>query len=646
MYIKQFHKKLIELSDSNSKTDILNGILDAFHSVFEPDIVFIGILVDEERSLIEGHCALRKGVPSEPWVYSMIDQPCGLVYEQGRVSIPHGVQQNFVRKAGSGLECFIGLPVNRPGIGTVAHMAAYDSKPNNFDDLNDETIALLNTLIEREFWKIRFQQSDNLVQIIDDMGLGLQWIDARSSEVLKTNDTIERMTGIQSLPDAPSTLDQYDNLISQRHNEISKPLTHQQMRQFDTEYVCADGNQIPVEVRSTLFPANTLMPEHHVRLVNDITERVKQTEELNQANNELESALEMQKHFFAILGHELRTPVASMHMLLEDKLLPQQEIDEYLRATTSSLIDVLEGLRYVIAPADRKQAEYKNENLHNLISNITGSLSGLLRRKGYKLQIVSDTLGNITCLPNKIIRQVCTNLIKNAALHSKGDQIKVTLFEKQLSETEVSTVIRIEDNGVGINPEFAAKMFQPFSRGGSEEDGTGLGLFIVKELCTLANIQLSYSNLPKNGSAFELRAVFELIDKHSTQVLNRTNETELEGVRILVAEDNDMLQLLTKKLLSKMGAEVSLAGDGELALEVIDNEPKGIDVVLTDINMPNMDGFELTKALKARGFSGKIIGCTAADDVAETEQLIACGASKVIQKPINPTAVLEALGLS
>ena len=638
---KQLHDKLIELSERQSEMDLLGEIIGAFHSIYEPGIVFIGILVDKERSLIEGRAAIKDGKAPKPWVYSAEGQPCGLVYEQGRVAIPCDIQRNFVKKAGTGRECFLGLPINNPVKGTIAHFAAYDNKPNHFDDLSVEVISLLNTLIEREFWKIRFQRSSRLEQLLDQMDLGLQYTDAQTAEVLRMNSVLEAKTGIHWSPEAHPKLEQFDTGAEIGVNATGEPVVEQRVGQFDTDYLQTDGSTLPVEVRSVRCDADTLMPEHYVALVTDISERIARINQLSESKAELQSALEKQKQFFAILGHELRTPVASMNMLLKDKVLPQNELDDYLSATTRNMLDVLEDLRFVIAPEERKRAEFKADYPGTLLTNLSGSLSALVQRQGMKLRTTSDSLGYQLALPTQILRQACTNLIKNAAVHSKGTLITLELEESKVSNTQVAVRIRIEDNGVGLPSGFAEKMFEPFTRGGSGADGTGLGLYIVKELCELAGVELRYEPLA-GGTAFELTGTFSIVAQKPAG--SAVEGKELQGMKVLLAEDNQMLQMLTQRLLSNLGAEVMLAENGQVAVDKLAHQ--SVDIVITDINMPIMDGYELVRSLKQSNFSGEIIGVSAAVQGSETDALIEAGASTVIPKPITATSLLGALNLA
>lgn len=633
--------ELIDLAEKRESKDILDLVNEAFSRIYKPTLVFIGVLLDKPSAMIEGHVAFRNEKASDSWAYCMKDQPCELVYHGGRVSIPCDVQKNFVKKAGSGLESFFGLPINHPTLGTIAHFAVYDAKPNHFDDLSQETITILSTLIEREFWKISSQRSSSLEDMFGELNLGIHWTDVASGEILKVNSYLEHRTELKSDSSMKSRIWELDSKLSEETFLADPVAREDSVRQtFDTVYQM-NGRGVPVEVRAAILPADSLMPRHVLSVVSDITERLDKKQRLQSLIDALNEQQEQQKQFFAILGHELRTPIASMNMLLQDKVLPQAEIDEYLIETARNLLDVLEDLRYIMAPAKAKRVELKETELSSVVKTTTGALAGLLRRNGMKINVVTPEEAQLTCkLPSQVVRQVCTNLIKNAALHSKGSNIQIAVSGHKIGSDVVRYHIAVEDDGVGIQEEFAREMFSPFKRGATDADGTGLGLFIVKELVDSIGGTLTYAPSKLGGALFCVEIQATLVDD---QQATRHSEAKLHGKRVLVAEDNVMLQKLTERMLVKMGAEVDVADDGLGALEKI--EASTYDVVITDINMPRMNGYELAKALTERNFSGLILGCTAAQVGEETDLLLENGAHDVITKPITSEAIARATKL-
>ncbi|NRP51844.1 MULTISPECIES: response regulator [unclassified Marinobacterium] len=623
--------RLIELSKTADHHDILSKITQAFSEAYSPSLVFVGVLVDSHAELIEGHAAFRGEEPSEPWVYCMTDQPCALVYKGKKVSIPCDVQKDFIKKEGSGLESFLGLPINHPTAGTLAHFAVYDSQPNHFDDIKEETLCLLQTLIEREYWRIHALRAERVVDLFSDLEIGIHRTETATGKIVEINPYLSEKTGIkinaqQAVPIWEMDLLSSENQIKNR--VFDQNLSHESLYKLD------DDREFPVEVRTICNPADSLMNEHWVSVVLDQTERLAREKELRLALEQLKAKQEQQKQFFAVVGHELRTPIASINMLLKDESIPREEIDTYLKSTASNLLDVLEDLRFIGEP-EKRVVQFKTATPESIIQGVCGSLHGLLLQRQQQLTLSLQESGQFV-LPVQAIRQICTNLIKNASIHSGGHQIAVSLTHA--SDQNLLQIV-VEDDGVGIPKEALEDLLKPFNRGKTDADGTGLGLYIVKEIANAIEAKLDYSTSELGGAKFILEfAVNEPEIKNSSQIRDSINFSDM---RILIAEDNKTLQLLTQKMLSKVGAHVEVADNGRDALQLVKRD--SFDLVITDLNMPEMNGLELIEQLTKQDFKGTILGCTAAITGNETEQTIIKGAKEVIPKPISLDQIEQAL---
>lgn len=628
---RQLIDRLIELSKTADHHDILNKITQAFSEAYSPSLVFVGVLVDSHAELIEGHAAFRGEEPSEPWVYCMTDQPCALVYKGKEVSIPCDVQKDFIKKEGSGLESFLGLPINHPTAGTLAHFAVYDSQPNHFDDIKEETLCLLQTLIEREYWRIHDLRAERLVDLFSDLEIGIHRTETATEKIVEINPYLSEKTGVKINAQQAVPIWSMDLLSSE--NQI-KNRVYDQSLSHESLYKLNDDQEFPVEVRTICNPADSLMSEHWVSVVLDQTERLAREKELRLALEQLKAKQEQQKQFFAVVGHELRTPIASINMLLKDESIPREEIDTYLKSTASNLLDVLEDLRFIGAP-EKRVVQFKTATPESIIQGVCASLHGLLLQRQQQLTLSLHECGQFA-LPVQAIRQICTNLIKNASIHSGGHQIAVSLT--QASDQNLLQIV-VEDDGVGIPKESLEDLLKPFNRGKTDADGTGLGLYIVKEIANAIEAKLDYSTSELGGAKFILEfAANEPEIKNSSQIRDSINFSDM---RILIAEDNKTLQLLTQNMLSKVGAHVEVADNGREALQLVQRD--SFDLVITDLNMPEMNGLELIEQLTKQDFKGTILGCTAAITGKETDQMINKGAKEVITKPISLDQIEQAL---
>ena len=365
----------------------------------------------------------------------------------------------------------------------------------------------------------------------------------------------------------------------------------------------------------------------------DVTNERQTARELTQANTRLSELLERQRSMFAVIGHELRTPVASIEMLANDTDLSDREKIDLVSGISQGLLGVLEDLRTVIAPDRIKESQIVVDSPSVVIKRALGPLSSLLQERSVQLHLDLPA-DEMQCRFNaQALRQLATNLVKNAAIHADSQNIYVALTETSANEQSICAQLRVEDDGKGIPTDQVNSLFGAYARGDTESDGSGLGLFICSELAMALGGQIHYEASTRGGAAFVVN--IDVLSGEHTHPLNESQAAQYDfaGKQILLAEDDRTLQMLTEKILRKAGAVVRVCGDGQEALEAYQNGQ--IDLVLTDIMMPKLNGYGLAKALRAAGYEGPIIGATAAVVGNETDELIAAGADAAISKPIS-----------
>lgn len=368
----------------------------------------------------------------------------------------------------------------------------------------------------------------------------------------------------------------------------------------------------------------------------DFTKERETQLELTRTNTRLSELLERQRSMFAIIGHELRTPVASIEMLSKDTDLSDRQKIELVQDISQSLLGVLEDLRTVIAPERVKESQAVNEFPSLVIRRSLTPLHGLLEEKkiDLHLELPSDQM---QCRFNaQALRQLVSNLVKNAAVHSGGANIWVSLAKFSTEGSLVNLDLRVEDDGRGVPSSQVNQLFEAYARGDTEADGSGLGLFICSELAISLGGIIRYEQSSHGGAAFVVSMSVDACDaamNESSTTDVKAVRTSLAGKRILFAEDDKTLQMLTSKILTNAGAQVCACRDGEAALAAFKLDT--YDLVITDIMMPKLNGYGLAKALRESGYSGPIIGVTAAVVGAETDTLLAAGADTVMAKPIS-----------
>lgn len=364
-------------------------------------------------------------------------------------------------------------------------------------------------------------------------------------------------------------------------------------------------------------------------------EVIKQTGILQTLNKSLRDEKDKQNKMFAIIGHELRTPVATMKMMLEDNSGPDKEGE--LKSVTQHLLHLLDDLR-LVNHDKHYNLVLTSHQLSVITHNILNSLQTYCRTHNFKLNLsLGQNTDNWLLIPAKEYRQVLTNLVKNAVIHSAGNQVNVEL--NYLPES--STVnLAVSDNGKGIPEAIRDKIFDEFERGDSSADGSGIGLSVCRTIARSSGGDIIYQDNEESGSTFVFTMVAEEAENEALIPPVESN-FHINGLKVLIAEDNATLRLLTCKMLEKVGAEVITANDGKAALDLFNSQK--FDLVITDIMMPVMTGYELTSEIRATGSDVSIIGVTAAFVGDECDQLLAAGANAVISKPIDIKKLKETL---
>ena len=368
----------------------------------------------------------------------------------------------------------------------------------------------------------------------------------------------------------------------------------------------------------------------------DVTERVEREQQMRDEQ-------QRRDQMFAVIGHELRTPAATLKMLAEQLELSTEHGDtsndlqrtqQLLKSTAEHLVTVLDDLRQVAQPEKQRIRERKVVQVPEFLEGIVHSLRPMAEAQQFSLTFDLEHADfQYAEIEVSTVRQVLTNLTKNALIHSGGDRVRIAL-EIRASDDQTSTMrLRVLDNGKGILADQVEHLFTPFVRGDTDAEGTGLGLPICRDLIRALDGELSHETTPCGGSSFNIEVPILRVDgvvqvESAPKLVN-----PFEGKRVLIAEDNLTIRMLTQKMLESKGAQVTCAEDGRAALERFGEAQ--FDLVLSDIFMPQVDGYEFVSCIRAEGFKGSVVGLTAATIGDETERMLEAGADLIIPKPID-----------
>jgi signal transduction histidine kinase/ActR/RegA family two-component response regulator len=390
-------------------------------------------------------------------------------------------------------------------------------------------------------------------------------------------------------------------------------------------------------------------------LYTDINKRQKLEEALIIAQKKAEEAAIVKEQFMANMSHEIRTPMNAIigfnNRLMKTNLTPEQK--DYVVAVQSSgenlLTIVNDVLDFSKIEAGMVKLENISFNLPDLLRSVHNMFLMQAKEKRINLQVsVSKNVPELVIGDPTRLTQILLNLVGNALKFT--DKGHVTILAETVNQNEEHSYLqfKIKDTGIGIATDKISEIFNRFTQEKSDTNriygGTGLGLSIVKKLLELQNGTIMVDSEKDKGSTFTFILPFCRIKKlHADTKINPEKTTEpfiKNKIKILVVEDNIMNQKLAGFMLNDWGFDHDICGNGKLAIEKI--KTNSYDLILMDIQMPEINGYETTKLIRTQlKIRTPIIAMTAHALPGEREKCLDCGMTDHISKPINETKLFN-----
>ena len=394
-------------------------------------------------------------------------------------------------------------------------------------------------------------------------------------------------------------------------------------------------------------------------VVKDATQRARIIEQLIEAKLEAEKTAKVKDTFLANMSHEIRTPISAIigfTDLLFDQTLngDQYEFINSIKLASENLLvivnDILDFSKMEAGKLTLRQTSF---NLIDLMDSLKKVLKPQAKIKNIDLWFDIDEKVPAWIVGDPVrLHQILLNLIGNALKFTNRGWVGVAVSRKEKNGDDVLLSFSVVDTGIGIPQEEIAVIFESFTQVNTdptrEYGGTGLGLTIVKRLIELQNGHIEVQSEVKKGTTFVFELMFKTVAEKSTGAKTAlpsfVDESSLRGRSVLLVEDNDMIQVLARKHLESWHMVVDVVNNGRLALEKMENGQ--YDIILMDIRMPEMNGFETTRKIRAK--SGKIanipiIAMTAHAFEKEKEKCLAIGMNDYISKPFKPAVLKEKL---
>ena len=449
---------------------------------------------------------------------------------------------------------------------------------------------------------------------------------------------------------------------------------HQDMSEFrnpdfsvarvSIETITGNGTKKWLDVSIKRLKGKTNEVEGFIGTITDITELKKTEQALIKAKEKEILANSAKDDFLSTMSHEIRTPLNAVigvsHLLLLEE--PKKEQLENLYALKYSSEHLLELINNILDFNKITSGSLELEDVDFSIDRVLGGLQSIFANKA-KEKDIRFIIKKDNVLPSMLmgdstrITQVLTNLINNAIKFT--EQGKVVLDLELEKETEQKCYIKIEvkDTGIGIPEDKKEAIFQSFSQASTDTTrkygGTGLGLAICKRLLELMDTEIVVESVLGKGSSFVFylnlkKSALEKPDEDEAYTIDSFTMDDVEplnGVKVLVAEDNKLNILVIQKFLTKWGVNFDIAFDGEMAIEMATE--KAYELILMDLQMPNVNGFDASRTIRDADDSlnknTPIYALSASTGVDIKKVLAKYGIDGLICKPFNPLELYRAI---
>jgi PAS domain S-box-containing protein len=537
-------------------------------------------------------------------------------------------------------------------IGTLAMYHAYPARPRGWELLLVEAGAhLAGNAIERLRAEERLRENaERIGQAEKSAGFGLFDIDATDdtlgmsegfAAILGMSGCATRLTG-----EASRKLVHPDDWPRLRSAVESALVTGET---FENEHRVVPGDGAPRCLRTQACVASTANGQRRLTGVAiDISKEKEMVLRLEQACADAEAATRAKSEFLANMSHEIRTPmngITGTISLLRDSGATAQQREHFdtIQSCGDSLLQLINDILDLSKiEAGKLTLEQIPFNAETLVHDTIAVISPTAQAKGLKVfQRCGPGLPEAVLGDPLRLRQILLNLLSNAVKFTELGDVSVELSAVNRGSHSIELQFAVSDTGIGISPDVQKSVFEPFMQADSSTTrrygGTGLGLSISRRLISLMHGRMEMESEPGRGTCFR---VFVSLPVTTDRVgLRRSAEEHIlpanRSLRILLAEDNGINQRVARLLLEKMGHEVDVVADGQQAVVAVGRDI--YDLVLMDCQMPVMDGYAATRAIRQLSLSNRIpiIAMTANAMPEDRRRCAEAGMDDYVSKPIS-----------
>lgn len=389
--------------------------------------------------------------------------------------------------------------------------------------------------------------------------------------------------------------------------------------------------------------------ERQVCIVVDITARKKGEQELIATREAAIKLGKAKETFLSVMSHEMRTPLNAIigisRVLLEEEPLERQlENLDMLKFSTENLLTLINDvLDYTKIETGNLELELRPVNLKKIVNSTVESLQFKVDREKVAMKTeIDEDIPNILMADNTRIYQVLMNLLGNAVKFTKQGEISLALTQVSHDCQSVSVQFKISDTGIGISPDKLEYIFESYTQESADTTrkygGTGLGLAITKKLVQLHQSEIFVESEKGKGSTFYFTIRFPRCSEEDIHEEGFDQPTISIPACILIVDDNPINRMVAQKTVMRWGIKSDLAENGREALEMIGR--KDYDLILMDLHMPVMDGYEATRQIRMlpdkKYKELPVVALTGSDLVVRKDMISDAGINDTVLKPFMP----------
>ena len=389
----------------------------------------------------------------------------------------------------------------------------------------------------------------------------------------------------------------------------------------------------------------------------DIKKRIKTEEELKIAKEVAEEANKTEEQFLANMSHEIRTPmnavVGMTNLILQSELTQKQF--EYMKAIKQSSDNLLIIINDILDFSKIRAGKIETESIDFRLGEILQGLYNTFRFKTEEKNLqfinkIDPSLPDVIIGDPVRLNQILINLIGNAIKFTEIGSITIECVQLKRENEIVTIKFSVKDTGIGIKEDKLGTIFESFSQAASDTTrkygGTGLGLTISKQLIELQGGEISVQSEIGKGTTFSFTLPFAIGSENNIEEfkLKEVNTNNLADLKILLVDDNELNRVVAVDTLTLLikGLTIDIAINGKIALEKVDQG--NYDIVLMDVHMPELDGYETTRRIRSSQKAYHeipIMAMTASATIEEVQKCLKSGMDDCIAKPFDPAVLLR-----